>query len=201
MTVVIARIDSTASSKPYLGNLEERLGDVNNAAHLLDILNSSLDSLSVICPGSVENVLDLLVLALSPLLIRRATILDKTTPNGQQADGNDGLLVHDVVLVADGPGANTGGTAENGSLADQVVSWERVDDALGLLLGLFGRHIAGVSHGGGGERWDGSAGNGLSEDGSACCWVSTAPIETVSASWRRLDVPTALRAKREAIMR
>lgn len=152
----------------YLGHLEESLGDVNNATHLLNVLDAGLDGLGVVGTSGVEDVLDLLVLALSPGLVARATVLDETSPDSNQADGDDSLLVHDVVLIAEGVDGETGGGGENGGLAEQVASGESVDDALGLLLGLLGRDVAGVADRGGRESGKGSASDGRSEEGSAC---------------------------------
>lgn len=152
----------------YLGNLKQTLGDVNNTTHLLHVVDAGLDGLGVVGTGAVEDVLDLLVLRLSPGLVAGATVLDEACPDGEQADGNDRLLVHDVVLIAEGVDAETGGAAEDGSLAEQAASGERVEDALGLLLGLLGRDVAGVANGGGGESRECSAGDGRSEERSAC---------------------------------
>lgn len=150
-----------------LGNLEQVLGDLNNAAHLLDVLNTALDSLGVVGTGAVEDVLDLVVLRLGPLLVGRATVLDQTTPDGEKADGDDGLLVHDIVLVAEAVDGKTSGAAEDGSLAEKAVAGDGINDALGLLLGLLGRDTALVSRGGSGDGRDGSASEGRSEEGSA----------------------------------
>ena len=198
-------------SRIYLGNLEERLGDVDNLAHLLNILNTSLDGLGVVGTGAVEDVLDLLVLSLGPLLVRRTTILDQTTPDGEQADGNDGLLVHDIVLVADGVNAETSGGAEDGALAEKVATGKRIDDALGLLLGLLGGHVAVEADGSSGDGGSSTASDGRSEEGSACVKsvrVMSGPIEAELESNgienrenRGGNVPTALRAKRDAIVR
>lgn len=122
----------------------------------------------MVSAGAVEDVLDLLVLTLGPLLVGRATVLDQTSPDGQQADSNDRLLVHDVVLIAEGVDAETGSTAEEGGLADQVVAGEGIDDALGLFLGLLGGDVAGVSDSSSRDRRGRSAGDGGSEEGSAC---------------------------------
>ena len=153
----------------YLGHLEKSLGDINNATHLLDVLNAGLDSLGMVGTSSVEDVLDLGVLLLSPLLVRGTTVLDQSTPDGQQADGDDGFLVHDIVLVADGVDAETSGAAEDGGLAEEVAAGKRVDDALGLLLGLFGGNTADVAGGGDGNGRESSTSDDRSEEGSACC--------------------------------
>lgn len=180
----------------YLGDLEEGLGDVNNAAHLLDVLNAGLDGLGVVSAGAVEDVLDLLVLSLSPLLVGRATVLEQTSPDSQQADSHDSLLVHDVVLIAEGVDAETGSTAEEGGLADQVAAGKGIDDALGLLLGLLGGDVAGVSHSGSRDRRGRSAGDGGSEEGSACIFLLRfiahlvslgAPMDLASAGFRNCD--------------
>lgn len=152
--------------------MEEALGDLDNAAHLLDVGNAGLDGLGVVGTGTVEDVLDLVVLRLGPLLVGRATVLDQATPDGEKADSDDGLLVHDVVLVAETVNGETGGAAQDGGLAKQAVTGERINDALGLLLGLLGGDIALVSRGGGGDGRDGSASEGRSEEGSAYTWQS-----------------------------
>lgn len=199
------------SSRIYLGNLEERLGDVDNLAHLLDVLNASLDGLGVVGTSAVEDVLDLGVLRLGPLLVRGTTILDQTTPDGEQAEGNDSLLVHDIVLVAEGVDADTGSGAEDGALAEQVVAGDRIDDALGLLLGLLGGNVAVEADGGSGDGGSSSASEDRSEEGSACVksvrvrwWPIEAELESNcigNREYRGVYVPTALRAKRDAIVR
>lgn len=153
---------------PHLRNLEESLSDVDDTRHLLDVVDAALDSLGVVGTGAVEDVLDLLVLALGPFLVARATVLDETTPNSEKTDGDDGLLVHDVVLIADGVDAETSGAAQKGGLAEEAASGERVEDALGLLLGLLGGDVAGVANGGSGQGREGSASEGRSEELSAC---------------------------------
>jgi hypothetical protein len=122
----------------------------------------------VVGASGVEDALDLGVLSLGPILVGRATVLDQTTPDGEQADGDDGLLVHDIVLVAEAVDADTGDTAQDGALAEQVVSGDGVDEALGLLFGLLGGDIARVSNGGSGDGRGGSTGEDRSEEGSAC---------------------------------
>lgn len=167
-TRLLSRTIVSPSASSYLGNLEQSLGDVDNAGHLLNVLDTGLDSLGVVGTGAVKDVLDLLVLGLSPFLVAGATVLDESSPDGEQADGNDGLLVHDIVLIAEGVDAETGGAAEESGLAEQVVAGERVEDALGLLLGLLSRHVARVADSGGGESGKRSAGDGRSEERSAC---------------------------------
>lgn len=155
----------------YLGNLEHGLGDVDNGAHLLDVLDAGLDGLGVVGTGGVEDALDLLGLALSPLLVGGATVLDESTPGGQEAEGDDGLLVHDVVLAGEGIDAEASAGGEDGRLAHEAVAGEGVEDALGLLLGVLGGHIAArvAGRGGGGQSRESSAGDGRSEERSSAC--------------------------------
>lgn len=162
--------NNTSHSPPvaYLGNLKHGLGDVNDAAHLLDVVDAGLDGLGVVGTGRVEDVLDLVVLALRPLLVGGAAVLDQAAPDGEQADGNDRLLVHDIVLAAEGVDAEGGAGAEDGRLAREAAAGEAVEDALGLLLGLLGGHVARVA-GRRGEGREGSAGDGRSEVRSGAC--------------------------------
>jgi hypothetical protein len=149
----------------FLGNLKQGLGDVDNTAHLLNTLNTGLDGLGVVGAGAVEDVLDLLILSLGPLLVGRASVLDEAAPDGEQADGDNGLLVDDVVLVADGVDAQGGGAAEDGRLAEQAATGKGVEDALGLLLGVLGGNIGGVTDARGGQGGEGTAGEDRSEGG------------------------------------
>lgn len=195
MFPVNQHVPDSSSFGIYLGDLKEGLGDVDNAAHLLDVLNAGLDGLGVVGAGAVEDVLDLLVLSLGPLLVRRAAILEQPSPHGQQAHGHDRLLVHDVVLIAEGVDAETGGTAEEGRLADEVAAGQGVDDALGLLLGLLGRDVARVSHGGGRDGRGRSAGDGGSEEGSACIiilrFARNSSASAHQLTWRQRGSATA----------
>lgn len=178
--------------RAYLGNLKQSLGHVNNASHLLNILDALLDSLGVVGTGAVEDVQHLLLLGLSPSRIGGATVFDECTPDGQQAECRNSLLVHNIVLIADGVDAQSGTAAEKGGLADEAVSGEGVDDALGLGLGFLGRDAAGVAGSdGSGQRRDGSASESRSEEGGACVIVdvvsqidiaSTPPVEEFNAN-------------------
>lgn len=87
----------------YLRNLEQLLGDFDNVAQRLDILDPFLDGAGVVAPGLVEDVLDLLDLTIRPLLVHGTTVLEDAVEDGQQAEGDDGFLVQDIKLVADGP--------------------------------------------------------------------------------------------------
>lgn len=103
----------------YLGNLEQALGDVDNAAHLLHAVDTGLDSLGVVGTGSVQDAGNLLVLGLGPLGVHRSSVLENGGPYTQQAERDDGLLVDDIVLVAKGVDGQTGGGGQNGGLGGE----------------------------------------------------------------------------------
>lgn len=67
----------------YLGDGEERLGDLDDLGHLLDVGHADLDGLGVVGAGSVEDVLNLVGLSIGPLGIHGATELDESTPDGE----------------------------------------------------------------------------------------------------------------------
>lgn len=119
----------------------------------------------------VEEALDLVGLGLGPLAVHRASVLDQAAPDGEQAEGDDGLLVDDIVLVANGVDAQGGGGGEDGGLGEDRVAGEGIDDGLGLLLGVLGGNVRGVAGPGDGGRdgGKGAAGKGWPEEVRACC--------------------------------
>lgn len=146
-----------------LGNLKQGLGDVNDATEVLDTLDALLDGRGVVGAGRVQDARDLL-----NLLVRIAApggpgILGDSPEDGQQRDGDNGLLVDDVELVANGRNAETGTGREDGGLGERTGSrhGHGLQDRLGLLLGvLLGqvRVVAGLGGDGGREcaerkRW------------------------------------------------
>jgi len=112
----------------FLRDSEQLLGDVNDTSQLLDVLNASLDSRGVICASRVQDVLDLVDLTLGPLLVHWSTVLSNGEENAAQTESDNGLLVDDIVLVAERVDGGTGTGGEDGSLGDQRVSWEGVND-------------------------------------------------------------------------
>ena len=159
---------SQESCRTYLGNLEQGLGNVNNAGHQLDIADAGLDGGGVVGTGLVEDVLDLVVLGLGPLGVHGTAILDEGAPDGEQGDGDDGLLVDDVVLVADGVSAQGGGGREDGRLGDEGVARKGIDERLRLLLGLLGGHVGDVAGGNGRDGGQGAPGDGRPEEVRSC---------------------------------
>ena len=151
----------------YLGNSKESLGVVDDTRHLLDVLDAGLDGLGVVGAGRVQDVLDLVALLIGPLLVKGTTELDEATPDREQAEGDDGLLVHDIVLVGDGVDGKTGGGGEDGGLGNEVAAGKGVDDGLGLGLGVLGREAGRVAGGSdGAERREGAGNDAGPEAGS-----------------------------------
>lgn len=142
----------------HLGDLEESLSDVNNTAKLLYALNASLNSFGVVGAGRVQDTLDLVDLAIGPLLVRWSTILKDSSPDAEQAECNDCFLIYDIVFVAEGVDSKASSGGQNRGLRHQRVSGQRIKDRLSLLLGLFCR--------------DARCGSGARE-GCCECWEST----------------------------
>lgn len=177
-------------SLSYLGNSEQLLGDINNTGHLLDVVNAMLDGVGVVSAGSVEDVLVLLDLAVSPLAVSRATVLGHGGEDGEKAEGGDGLLVHHVELVGDGGDGQTGGGGQGGGLGDERVAGDGVQDRLGLLLGVLGGDVGGRASRGQSRDSRDTGGNGRPQPGGA--WGKSATgwdewngcIEGASYQWR-----------------
>lgn len=153
----------------YLGNSEELLGNLNNAGHLGDVVDTLLDSAGVVGTGSVQDILVLLDLTLSPLTVSGATVLANGGEDREQTESSDGLLVHDVQLVADGGNGQTGGGRQGSGLGDQGVAGNSVQDRLRLLGGLLGGNIRSLTRGGqvGSDGRDTTGGKSRSETGCA----------------------------------
>lgn len=127
----------------YLGDREELLGNVNNTGELVDVVHTLLNSAGVVVTGSVQDVLVLLNLTLSPLAVSGTTILGNGSENAEKTEGGNGFLVQDVELVADGGDGDTGSGGKDGSLGNQGVARKRVEDRLSLLLGILSRDVGG----------------------------------------------------------
>ena len=143
------QLNSTTYSIPslcYLGDRKELLGNVNNTGELVDVVHTLLNSAGVVVTGSVQDVLVLLNLALSPLAVSGTTILANGSENAEKTEGGNGFLVQDVELVADGGDGDTGSGGKDGSLGNQGVARKRVEDRLSLLLGVL-RDVGGRAGG------------------------------------------------------
>ena len=106
--LVVSNVSNWCVIPSYLRHLEEGLGNLHNTAELLDTLNSRLDSFGVVGSGSVQNTLDLVDLAVGPLLVHRASIFENSSPNAQETECDNGFLVDDVVFIAKGVDCGTG---------------------------------------------------------------------------------------------
>jgi hypothetical protein len=151
----------------YLGDLEQGLGDVNNSAEVLDALDALLDGLGVVGAGAVQDAGDLLGLLVGVVLPGGAGVLADGPEDGEQREGDDGLLVDDVQLVADGGDGQTGAGREHGGLGQRAVAGDGdgLHDALGLLLGVL---LRGLEAGLRGDRGDGAEREGWADAGGAC---------------------------------
>lgn len=95
----------------------------------------------------VENALDAGCGVLGPFAVHGTTVFEDAIEDGQQAESHDGFLVEHVQLVGNGPSRDTGTGGQDGSLRDEAVTWEGVDDRLCLLLRLFGGDVGLVAVG------------------------------------------------------
>lgn len=122
----------------------------------------------MVLAGGVEDVLDLVGLVLGPLLVGGATVDGNTGVDGEKTQHDDGLLVDDIELVADGGNRDTSTGGEDGGLAQEVAAGQGVDDALGLLLGGGLVALEARLDGGHGGLVQGGDGGGGTRAGGAC---------------------------------
>lgn len=190
-----------------LGNSKEVLCDVNHTTEVLDVVDPALDGIGVVLPRRVQDVLDLVRVAVAEVLVHGPDIVVDSPVDGQKREKNDGLLVDDVDLVADGRDGDTGAGGEQADLAGQAVAGQGIEDRVRGVLGIFLRDAGGgllvgaagggsVEGGGEGGRGradrEGWAGSGGACGGSVCsmgAWMVLA----------RAGVLIALRAMREAM--
>lgn len=144
----------------YLGNLKEALGNIDNTAHLLHAVDAGFDGLGVVGTGSVQDIGNLLVLPIGPFAVHGTEVLDDGGPDAQQTEGDDGLLVDDIVLVAEGVNGQPGDGGHDGGLGDERVAGQGIENGLGLLLWVLGRDARDVAVRGRGEAGDGRDGSG-----------------------------------------
>lgn len=128
-----------------LGNFKKLLGNLNDTAELLHILNAGLDGIGVVGTSRVQDILVLLRLTLGPLSVHGTAIFAEGSEDAEQTESDDGFLVEDVQLVADCGNGETGSGGQDGGLGDERAAGQGVDDRLGLLLGLLSWHVRGES--------------------------------------------------------
>lgn len=120
----------------YLGNLEELLGDLYNLTEGLDVLDSLSDGLGVVGTSSIQDILLLLDLSISPGIVDWTEVLEGAVEDAEETEGGDGFLVHHIELIADGRDGETSTGGEDGGLGNERVSGEGIDDGLSFGLGV-----------------------------------------------------------------
>lgn len=151
----------------FLGDGKEVLGNVNNTSQLGDRVNPLLDSLCMVRPSTIQDVLNLLGLSSRPLGVRWPTVLPHRPEDREKAEGDDSLIVDDVELVGDSRHGDTRGGGEDSSLGGEGAAWEGVENGVGLALGVDGDVWGGAliaDQGWADGSWEGS---GRAEAGSS----------------------------------
>jgi hypothetical protein len=153
----------------YLGDLEKGLGDVNDTTEILYALDALLDGRGVVGTGRVQDAGDLLNLLVRIVAPCGTSVLCDSPEDGEQRQGDDGLLVDDVKLVADSRDTETGAGREDGGLGEGAAAGDRhgVQDRLSLLLGVLLGEV-GVEAGLGGDGRQGAERERWAETGGAC---------------------------------
>ena len=131
--------------KAHLRDSKEILGNLDNIAQRLDVLNPDLDSLGMPLPSRVQNVLELLNRSITPFLVHRTTIPEDTIEYSEQTESSDRFLVQHVELIADCPDGDACSGRENRGLGGEGVAGKGLDDGLGALLWVFGGDVGLVS--------------------------------------------------------
>lgn len=156
-----------------LGDGEQVLGGLNDAAEVGNAADAALDGVGVVVARGVQDVLDLVGVVLGKLLVHGADVVVDTEVDGEQGEEDNRLLVDDVELVGDGGDRKTSTGGEDTDLRGQGVAGQRVEDGLcgllGLLLGDLGsalRALGGGREGGDGRR-GGAEGEGRASAGGA----------------------------------
>jgi hypothetical protein len=164
------RLSSPGADLSYLGNLEQGLGDVDDTTEVLDALDALLDGRGVVGTGSVQDAGDLVRLLLRIVSPSRTGVFGDGPEDGQERKRNNGLLVDDVELIADGRNTQAGSSGEYGRLGEGAASGnrDRVHQRLGLLLGVLLRQVRVVA-GLRGDGWEGAERKRWAESGGACC--------------------------------
>lgn len=129
------------ASPTYLGNLKELLGDLDDLAQRLDVVNSLIHGLGVVGTSSIQDVLLLLDLSISPGVVERAEVFEGAVEDAEKTECGNGLLVHDVELVTDSGDGDTGSSGEDRGLGNDRVSRKGINNGLSLGLGVLGWDI------------------------------------------------------------
>jgi hypothetical protein len=170
LLVIVLPPHPPLSIGPYLGNLEEGLSDVDDTAEVLYALDARLDGRGVVGTGSVQDAGDLVGLLLCVVSPSGTSVLGNGPEDGQERQRNNGLLVDNVELIADGSHAKTSTGGEHSGLGEGAVSrhGDCLHQRLGLLLGVLLGHI-GLVAGLRGDGWEAAERERWAETGGACC--------------------------------
>ena len=119
--------------------------------------------------GGVQDAGDLLNLLVGIVSPRRTGVFRDSPEDGQERERDDGLLVDDVELVADGCDTQAGAGGQNSGLGEGAASGhgDGLQDGLSLLLGVLLGQI-GVEAGLGGDGGQGAERERWAETGGAC---------------------------------
>ena len=146
-----------------LRDSEKILGDINHATEILDVVDAALDSVDVVLPRTVQDGLDLVGVVVGEVLVHRPNVRVHAPVDGEQRQHDNGLLVHDVDLIADGCDGKTGASGKQTNLAGQAVAGQSVEDRIGGGLRVLDRNLRRLAigaTGGGGVEGSGEGGRG-----------------------------------------
>jgi hypothetical protein len=125
----------------------------------------------VVRAGGVQDAVDLVNLRLRIAGPGGAGVVSDSPEDGQQAKRDDGFLVDDVELVANGSHAETSTGGQNGGLGDGAVAGDRyrIEQRLRLFLRVLGQVRVVTGRGDlGREGWEGAERECGTETGGAC---------------------------------
>lgn len=155
----------------------------------------------MVSTGRVQDASDLVDLRIGPLSVHWAGVFADSVEDAEKGESHDGLVVDDIVLVAERVDRGTGTGGKDGGLGDEGVSWKRVDDRLGLLLWVLSCWNARVVSDRAGQCRKCPHGCSWSETCRPCFMVSSiASIDSSPISKGSYYIPRAVFAKRDAIV-
>jgi len=124
-----------------LGDSKEAFCNVDDTAEVLDAVDPGPDGVGVVLPSGVQDVLDLVAVAVGPLLVHRTSVVTDSPKDAEQRDHDNGLLVDNVELIGNRGDGETGSCGEECGLGDQAVAGQSIDDGLSLGLGVVGGEV------------------------------------------------------------
>lgn len=171
-------------------NSEKVLGNVNNTAETPDVVDPLLDGVGVLGPGGVQDALNLVGVAVGPLLVHGSSVVSDGPEDAEERDHDNGLLVDNVDLVADRGNGQTGTGGQDRRLGGKAAAGQRVQNGLCPRLGVRGGDIGGTASTGQrsrdgressrDERWS-EAGGAWRDMVSGCVYGQLALLHTKGA--------------------